>query len=410
MRDPTTDTKTDAGTNGTSLENRELLLLTPGPTILPPEVRRALAAPMPHHREPRFRAMLRDCLVGLQEMLHTEEGVALLACSGRGGLEASLVNAFSPGDTIIACTNGHFGQMFARIAADLGFAVREAATDWTRPVDPDEVREALARWPEARGVLVIHSETSTGVLNDVAALAATLADADRILVVDAMSSMGSVEIDMRWGLDAVVGCSQKGLMSPPGVSVVAVGERFMVQMRQARFPRSYWDLERALRSLAQDPPETNNTAAVPVIAGMAAALGVLRRAGYETAYRRQATLAARTREALRAMRLPFLSEHLDERFCSPTVTTVRCPDGIASVDVLQCARERFGVMFQRGLGRFAEMTVRIGHLGTVGAADVARGLEALDGTLALLGAPCPRGAWRSVIEGEGEDANIRTVR
>ena len=136
----------------------------------------------------------------------------------------------------------------------------------------------------------------------------------------------------------------------------------------------------------------------------------MRRTGYTNVYQRQAALAARTREALRAMGVPFLTEHLAPRFRSPTVTTVRCPDGVASGDVLRCAREQFGVMFQRGLGPLVETTVRIGHLGAVGAGDVARGLEALEGALALLGAPCAPGAWRPVMEKEGDDADVRAAR
>lgn len=379
-----------------------LLLLTPGPTILPDAVRRALTVPMPHHREPRFREALRECLRGLREMLSCRH-VVLLASSGRGGLEASLVNACSPGDTVLACTNGHFGQAGAKMAADLGLRVHEIATDWSRPVDPDEVRAAVRAHPGARAVMVVQSETSTGILNDVEALGRALAlpspaGEGPLLLVDVMSSMGSAALDLGWGLDAIAGCSQKGLMAPPGAAVVAVSDRYRARMADARFPRSYWDFERALKSLALDPPETVNTSPVPVILAMAAALRVLRAEGYTTAYARNASVAARAREAIRAMGLSYVTEGIDPRRCSPTVTTVRRPDGIAPQEILRTARERYGVMFQRGLGRLADTTFRIGHLGVVGETELARGFEALEGTLRALGATVVSGAWQAAIE------------
>lgn len=383
-----------------------LLLLTPGPTILPDEVRRALAAPMPHHREPRFRAALADCLAGLRDLLGCRH-VVLLACSGRGGLESVLVNACSPGDTVLACTNGHFGQAWARMAVDLGLRVHEIATDWMRPVDPEEVRTAIRAHPEARAVMVVHSETSTGILNDVEALGRALSGADPVLLVDAMSSMGSTPLDLGWGLDAIAGCSQKGLMAPPGAAVVVVSERYRGRMADARFPRAYWDFERQLKSLAMDPPETTNTSPVPVVLAMAASLRVLRAEGYAEAYLRNAGVARRAREALHAMGLSYLTEGIDPQYCSPTVTTVRCPDGIGPQDILRTARERYSVMFQRGLGRLAHETLRIGHLGVVGETELARGMGALEGTLAALGGAIPSRRDRTAVTRSESPADVR---
>jgi alanine-glyoxylate transaminase/serine-glyoxylate transaminase/serine-pyruvate transaminase len=176
-------------------------------------------------------------------------------------------------------------------------------------------------------------------------------------------------------------------------------------MPEARCPRSYWDFAPALKSLSLDPPETVNTSAVPVIAAMAASLRMLLREGYAAVYARNAAVAERARQGLGAMELRYVADGVPPARRSPTVTTVRCPLGIASQDVLAAARAR-GVMFQRGLGRLAETTFRIGHMGTVGDAELARGFDALEGALASLGARVPHGAWRSVLRAEDEVVEI----
>jgi aspartate aminotransferase-like enzyme len=287
--------------------------------------------------------------------------------------------------------------MFAGIARDCGLDVRELAKDWSRPVSPEEILSAIRRQPEIRGVLVVHSETSTGVLNDVRSIAESIGSDGPVLIVDAMSSLGSVPLDMRWGLDAVVSCSQKGLMCPPGVAVVATSERYQTQSISSRLTKSYWDFRRQAASLEKSPPETHNTAAVPVIVAMAAALDLLADLGFDTAYARTAMMAGRVRRAVAAMGLHTATEGLDTRYCSPTVTTVICPEGVDVPSLLRHVRENSNVMFARGLGHLAERTFRLGHMGAVSDRHLVRGLEAVDQGLAAFGWSTD-GAWRCVFD------------
>lgn len=382
------------------MNESHLLLLTPGPTVLPPEVKEAFVDAGLHHREPRFRARLAYCLGALRRMIHADGDVLVLTASGRGGLEAAIVNAFSPGDTVLACTNGHFGLMFARIARDYGLDVIEIAPDWSRPVPVEEVITALRKWPAAKGILIVHSETSTGVLNDVESLAQAIDGEGRLLLVDAMSSLGTVPLDMRWGLDAVISCSQKGLMSPPGIAIVATSSRYNEKSARSTLPKSYWDFSRHAPLLAKSPPETHNTASVPIILALAKALERIERIGVNQVYRRTALLADKIRQALALMGLSVYTAGLESRYGSPSVTTVLCPDGVEVSALLRYLREHSQIMMGRGLGKLAERTFRIGHMGAVDEWMVVRGLDGIRQALSALGHSPGDGTWAELFTQE----------
>jgi len=224
-------------------------LRIPGPTPLLPEAQRALSQDVIGHRDAEFETLLHAVMQHLRHFFQTESDVLVLTASGTGGLEAALVNVMSPGDRVLAVSVGTFGQRFAAIARAFGARVEQIDAPWGQAFDVDVVGEALRDNPEVRLLLTTHNETSTAVLNDLASLAELLRSlgASRPLwLVDAVSSLGAVELPMdEWGCDLVISASQKAWMAPPGLAFVGVSPRGWDAMAAARCPRFYWDLAAA---------------------------------------------------------------------------------------------------------------------------------------------------------------------
>ncbi len=251
---------------------RPEILMTPGPTPVPPEVLLAQGSPLVYHRGPGYGNLLREVTEGLQEILQTKGEVLTFASSGTGGLESAIQNLFSPGDRVIAPVAGYFGERFAKIAAAYGLDVRRIDYEWGRAVRPEDVEAALAEAP-AKAVLVQHSETSTGVIHDVEAIGRVTREAGTLLVVDVISSLGAVPYDGDgWGVDVAVGGSQKALMATPGLAFVSVSEAAWRAVEEARNPRFYFDWRSYRDSYALADPESPYTPAISLVAGLRAAL------------------------------------------------------------------------------------------------------------------------------------------
>src|SRR6476469_3166459 len=217
-------------------------LRMPGPTPLPEPTRAAGARQMISHRGDEFERIFFDIMARLQDWCQTKNDVLIFPAAGTGGLEAALVNCFSPGDTVIACTVGAFGDRWAEIATAFGLDVVRVAGPWGMAVDPDAVRAALVQHPAAKGILLTHNETSTGVLNDVAAVGALAREYDKLLLVDSISGAGGADLPVdAWGVDVAVTASQKAWMAPPGLTMLVVSERAWAAAGRARLPRFYWD-------------------------------------------------------------------------------------------------------------------------------------------------------------------------
>jgi aspartate aminotransferase-like enzyme len=227
-------------------------LRIPGPTPIPPQVIAAMARPMINHRGPEFAAILARVTEQLKHFFQTEQPVLGFPSSGSGAMEAAVVNCFSPGDTVLAVTIGVFGNRLAKIAEAFGLDVIRLEVPWGQAADPEAVAARLAALPNARGVLLTHNETSTGVTNDIAAIAAAIRaqQPETLILVDAVSSLGCVDMRMdAWDLDVVFTGSQKGWMVPPGVAMIGVGQRAWAATKKATLPRFYWDFAMTLRSL-----------------------------------------------------------------------------------------------------------------------------------------------------------------
>jgi alanine-glyoxylate transaminase / serine-glyoxylate transaminase / serine-pyruvate transaminase len=337
-------------------------LQIPGPTNVPDRVLRAIDAPTIDHRGPDFARMGLELLDGLRAIFRTSGPVVVYPSSGTGAWEAALVNTLSPGDRVLAFETGHFATLWRAMAERLGLAVEWVPGDWRHGVDPERVADVLGRDPDIRAVMVVHNETSTGVTSRVAEVRAAMdgAGSEALLLVDTISSLGSVDFRHdEWGVDVTVGCSQKGLMLPPGLGFNAVSEKALAAAGEARLPRSYWDWQPILD--ANRAGFWPYTSATNLLYGLREAVAMLQEEGLEAVFARHRRHAAATREAVRAWGLEVLC--LDERELSPALTAVLVPDGVDADDIRRVILERFDMSLGAGLGKLAGKVFRIGHLG-----------------------------------------------
>jgi aspartate aminotransferase-like enzyme len=359
-------------------------LFTPGPTPVPPEVLAALGEPVVHHRSPDFRPVYERCLARLKEVCRTERDVLLFTASGTGAFESAVTNLVSPGDAHLVVSCGNFGERWADMVGGFGAEVDHLQYAWGETPDPEDVRARL-REREAKAVWVVHSETSTGVVSDVQALAAAAAEAGSLVVVDAVSSLGALRCDMdAWGLDVVVSGSQKALMTPPGLGLCAVSEAALAATGTT--PRFYFDWERTRK--AQSKLDAAFTPPVSLVAGLDVALGLLLEEGLEAAFDRHTRLGRACRAGAKAMGLELFSPDEDR---SAVVTAVRMPDGFSSDDVVKGLRDRFGMTIANGQGDLKGKIFRLGHIGWFDVFDITTQLAAVELILAELGADIERG-------------------
>lgn len=340
-------------------------LFIPGPTPLPEDVRRALAVPMPDHRSPEFAAFLRPILRDLAPVFGLQDGrIALIPGSGTAAWEAAIANTLSPGDRVLIARHGHFSTLWAAMAERLGLVVETVDVAWGAPCPVREFGRRLGadRHGRIKAVFVTHNETATGVVSDVAAVRRELDAAfhDALLFVDGVSSIGSMPFAMdEWGVDLAVAGSQKGLMCPAGLGILALGPKALTAMETAGMRRSYLDVAAILA--AHDAGSFPYTPPAPVLHGLRAALDRLAAETLPAVFARHRRLAAALREGVTAWGLRTVAEHAS--FASDTVTAIRTPDGVDAREVIATARSRYNAAFGGGLGPLAGRAFRIGHLG-----------------------------------------------
>jgi aspartate aminotransferase-like enzyme len=361
-------------------------LRIPGPTPLPDAVREAGARQMVNHRGPEFRELIGRVTQRLQAAFATDNDILILTASGTGAMEAVVVNHLSPGDPVLAVSIGSFGDRFAKIATAYGADVTKLDFEWGRAADPGEVASALRTMAgegrSARAILLTHNETSTGVENPLADLAAVTREVspDTLILVDAISGLGAVPFETDgWGLDVVATGSQKSWMSPPGLAMVSVGARAWAAAQAATMPRFYFDLAKAKKSLATG--ETPWTPAVGVLFAMDAALEMLEAEGYEHIFERHAACAAAARAGLSALGYRLFA---DPMHASRTVTSAWLPEGVEWATLNREMRTR-GLVVAGGQDTLAGKIVRIGHLGDVQADDVVDAIAVIADASAAVG-------------------------
>jgi aspartate aminotransferase-like enzyme len=359
-------------------------LFTPGPTPVPPQVLAAMGEPVVHHRSPDFKPVYESCLARLREICRTERDVLLFTASGTGAFESAVANLVSPGERQLVVSAGNFGERWAAMTAGYGADVDELRYSWGETPDPDDVRARLSE-REAKAVWLVQSETSTGVVADVQAIATAAKEAGALVVVDAVSSLGAVPCETdAWGLDVVVSGSQKALMTPPGLGTCAVSEAAYAATGTS--PRYYFDWERTRK--AQASLDAAFTPPVSLVAALDVALGLLLDEGLEAVFERHIRLGRAARAGAKAMGLDLFSPDEDR---SAVVTAIRAPEGTDSTDVVKGLRERFGMTIANGQGALRGKIFRLGHIGWFDVFDIATMLAAVEIVLVDLGAEVERG-------------------
>ncbi len=363
------------------MARRPQKLLTPGPTSVPPEVLRALSEPVLHHRSPDFAEVFGIAQERLRKVFRTESDVLVFTSSGTGAFESAIVNLLSPGERVLAVSQGEFGERWQKLAAAFGCDVVPLTYAWGESPRPGDLRSALAE-SGAETVFLVHSETSTGVVSDLEPLLQVCGEAGALSVVDAVSSLGAVPLDTdAWGADVVVTGSQKALMTPPGLGFAAVSERAWERTARATLPRFYWDWARQRR--VQETGSTPFTPATSLVVALVEALGIVLADGLEAAFARHRALGRACRAGVKAIGLELYSPDDDS---AAVLTGALTPDGIDAVALRLALRDRHGITIAGGHGELVPRLFRIGHIGHVGVEDIAVALAAIEDELVAAGA------------------------
>lgn len=356
-------------------------LRIPGPTPLPPQVIEAMNRQMINHRGKEFGEIIRQVTSRLQTIFQTKNDIFLLTSSGTGGMEAAVVNTLSPGDPVLAISGGFFGDRFSDIARAYGAEVTMLNFEWGKPTDPDAIRQALKKNPRYKAVMVVHNETSTGVANNLAAIASIVREYDKLLLVDAVSSMGAVDLPVdKLGLDVVASASQKAWMSPPGIAMVSFSPRAWKAQAQAKMPRCYLDLAEAKKFYEKG--QTPWTPAVATAYGLSAALELMIAEGLPKIAARHEKVAKRAREGVKTLGLTLFPE---EKFASNTVTAVKAPEGVDVKKLLQLMYTEHDIELAGGQQKLEGKIFRIGHLGWVSEKEIDEVVQALSKCLPQVG-------------------------
>ena len=357
-------------------------LRIPGPTPVPEAVLSAMAKQMINHRGPEFGQLIAKVTGQLKGFFQTDNDLFILTAAGTGGMEAALVNVLSPGDRVLAVSIGVFGDRFANIAKAFGADVVKLDFPWGAAADPAVVESKLKGDPTIKAVLVTHNETSTGVTNDLESISRVVKAQGKLLVVDAISSIGAVDLPVdKWQCDVVVTGSQKAWMVPPGLTMVSVSPQAWEAIDRATMPRMYWDLKAAKRYLERG--QTPWTPAVSQFFALSAALDMMAEEGLPSILARHRAIGDYTRAGLKARGLELFPA--DERYASNTVTAFKIPQGIAGSELVKKMRAERGVVISGGQLSLADKIARIGHLGYVSKEDIDGVFEALDAVLPELG-------------------------
>jgi len=350
-------------------------LRIPGPTALPASVREAGARQMINHRGPEFAAMLERILSGMKPYFGTVNDIAMLTSAGSGGLEAAVVNTLSPGDRVVGVSIGSFGDRFAKIAKTYGADVTKLEAEWGYAAAADEVREVLRATPGTKAVLLTHNETSTGVMNPIAALAAAVREEapDALILVDSVSGLGAVPFEMdAWGVDLVVTGSQKAWMAAPGLAMIAASPRAWAAMGTATMPRFYLDLLAHRDSHANG--QTPWTPAIAVVYQVDEGLRLMAAEGKDNVFARHEACAAAARAGLTALGFQLFA---DPAVASRTVTAAHVPDGLDWKSFNGEVKRR-GVVLAGGQGKLTGKIFRLGHLGSVTLEEILGALSTLE--------------------------------
>lgn len=368
------------------------LLFTPGPTPIPPEALLAMAQPIDYHRSNATAALIKDVLEKLKHVFQTENDVLFLTSSGTGAMEGAVANLLSRGDKAIVVRSGKFGERWGEICTTYGIEVIPIDVTWGNSVEPDTVASALAEHADVKAVFATLCETSTGVLHDIEALARLTRIRPTLLIVDAVSALGADDLQMdNWGVDVVVSCSQKGLMTPPGLAFAALNQRAWNAVERSDLPKYYLDFRKAYESGLEG--SVPYTPAVTLLRALQHALNRICAEGIQHTIDRHNRLALATRNAIKALGLPLFA-------ASPanTLTSIRLPEGIDGKALINLMRDKYGITYAGGQSQLSGKIVRIAHLGWMNENDVMVAISAFERGLVEIGHDIPLGAGVSAAQ------------
>src|SRR5690348_7093197 len=389
---------------------KKVRLFTPGPTPLLPAAQFAMAAADVHHRTAEFRALYQRVLSQLKEFVGTKNDVIILASSGTGAMEAAVSNLTSPGDRVLVLSAGKFGERWTSLGKAFGCQVDTLTAPYGQTFSIEEVRARLK--PDVKAVFMQATETSTGARHCVQSIAALTKDTDALLVVDAITGLGTTHFDVDgWGVDVIIGGSQKSVMIPPGLAYCAVSDRAWQRMETSKNPRYYFDLRKERKNGAKG--ESSYTPSTALVAALAAAMDYVREqgggdlaAGRELLINNAETAAAMTRAAAKALGLKLFSVD------SPgaALTAIASPAGVDSSDIVKLFRNHFGAVIANGQGEMKGQLFRIAHLGYYDYLDTIAAIGALEQVLAEIGQPVELGSGlRAAQEVYAESAQTLAV-
>jgi aspartate aminotransferase-like enzyme len=361
-------------------------LLAPGPTPVPPEALLAMAMPIIHHRAPDFLPVLDSAKKGLQWLYQTKNDVLILCSTGTGGMDGSVSNFLSPGDDVLVINGGKFGERWTKICQAYGMKVEEILVEWGHAAKPEAVEAALKKNPRIKAVFVQANETSTGVYHDVKSIAAVVKKTDALFVVDAISALVAHDIRTdEWGIDVMIGGSQKGVMLPPGLAFVSVSEKAWKMADTAKTPKFYFNFKKERENLAKN--QTNFTSAVTLIIGLNACIKMLQDEGLENVLKRHDKLARATRAGATALGLKLFPKESP----SNALTAIEAPAGIDGQAIYKNLREKYGITGAGGQDKLKGKIFRIAHLGYADTFDAITAIAGIEMVLKGLGHPVKLG-------------------
>lgn len=372
-------------------------LLTPGPTTVPEKVLLTMAEPIIHHRTNEYRKVLGEVIENLKYVFQTKNDVLILASSGTGAMEAAVVNLLRRGEKALVVRGGKFGERFAEIGEAYGVRIENLDVEWGKAVSPHDIQKIIENDKEIKAVFVTLCETSTGVVNNVAAIGNIVKETEACLVVDAISALGSVEIKTdEWGLDMVVAGSQKGLMIPPGLAFISVSEKAWTKIKGGpkgdnTLPSYYFDLKKTRESLLKiDHPFTPP---VTLVLALREALAMIKEEGLERVLARHRRLAEAMRAGIKALGLELYGESP-----SDSITAVKVPPGIDGLALVKKLSEEYGLTIAGGQEELKGKIFRIAHMGYSDRFDMIIAISALEMVLKKMGAEITLGAGVKAAE------------
>ncbi|KKD34966.1 pyridoxal-phosphate-dependent aminotransferase family protein [Limnoraphis robusta] len=362
----------------------KLMLMIPGPTPVPEQALLALAKHPIGHRSGEFSKIMAEVTENLKWLHQTQNDLLILTASGTGAMEAGIINFLSRGDRVLCGSNGKFGERWAEVAQAYGLQVDVISAEWGKPLDPEKFREQLEADTEKdiRAVILTHSETSTGVLNDLETINRYVkAHGEALMIVDAVTSLGAVNIPIdEWGIDVVASGSQKAYMIPPGLAFVAVSPKAWEAYKTSDLPRYYLDLGAYRKNAAKNT--TPFTPPVNLFFALQVTLNMMKAEGLESIFARHHRLMAASRAAMKALNLPLLAP---DEAASPAITAVSPPESLDAEQVRSVVKKKFDIILAGGQDHLKGKIFRIGHLGFVSDRDILTAVSSIEVALRELG-------------------------